>query len=263
MWKKKNKNEITAKPEADMKEIDKWLQELEESSKEANAKMEAILKEAKINDGKEYQSFRFTSHSKFLEHNLYRGTDNGYLKEKDYMSALDTFDSKVSIIRNIFDQSKRMTIGLCDGIKKFIKIVRKNNATIVPDIERLQKDIDQAVGQEIGKVKDAVKDLSYVTFDEIQSHRHALGFTVKIVLSKLSLSKGPFECIFADVNNIQKLNDKCKSYENDANLPWSVKGLKEHDSTGIGLGVLIYFLLHTPNSPLPLYLHECVRRLET
>lgn len=236
MWKKKDKTEITAKAEAEIKETDEWIERMKKAGEESLKKQEAILREANFKENREHQAFSFTSHSKFLEHNFYGNSGNNYLKESDYERALDNLNNRINSIRGIFDSSKLMSIGLGDAIDDFVKIVRKNSSAVVDDVEKRLKQLDDLAISEGGKVKRIVKDISAVAFEEIKSHRLAIGFTVRINSSKLSLSKGPFDCIFANVNDIRKFNEKCKSYENDSNLPWSRAGLKDTDRIGLGLG---------------------------
>ena len=242
MWKKKDKNELTAVSEADLKESDALLDRLDEINKINLDGIEEMKKrwaeEASSKKAlREAKRFSFTSHSKFLEHYFTRNAshnDNDLLKEEDYIQAFTNFGARVSLIRQVFDSSKATTRAVAETISEFIRTVRKNNDTVTTKVEGLLKNLDNVASTNGSKVKQLVKDVDYITFDEIKSTRLALGFTLKLNTSKLSTSKSPFVCIFSDVDNLRKFKDECKKYEDDNNLPWSKNGLKDHDRTGLG-----------------------------
>ena len=237
MWKKKDKDEITAKAEADLKEADEWIEKIKQNSEERAKRTEAALKESGVKAGKEYHSFSFTSHSKFLEHYFTRNAshnDDNPLKEEDYRQTFTNFDNRVEVIREVFNCTKAATIAVTECISGFIRTVRKNNDTVVTKTEGLLKSLDSVVATNGSKVKQLIKDEGYLTFDEIKSTRLAFGFTLKLNTSKLATSKSPFICVFSDVNNIRKFKDECKKQEDNINLPWTKNGLKQDDRTGLG-----------------------------
>ena len=237
MWKKKDKNEITAKAEADLKEADEWIEKIKQRSEERAVRTAAALKDSGAKASKEVNYFSFTSHSRFLEHYFTRNeshSNDNPLKEEDYRQAFINFDNRVEIFREVFNCSKAVTVVITQTIDDFIKTVRKNNDAVNSKVERVLKGLDSIVGPNVSKVKQLVKNDDCIIFDEIKSSRLAFGFTLKLNTSKLATSKSPFVCVFSDVDNISKFKDECAKQENNVNLPWTKNGLKQDDRAGIG-----------------------------
>lgn len=238
MWKKKDKTELTAVSEADLKESDALLERLDEIHK---FNMDRIKKWAEEDSAKkelrEAKRFSFTSHSKFLEHYFTKNAshnDNDFLKEEDYRQAYKNFESRLVLVLEVFEISKAATLLVTDTIKAFIKAVRKNGTSGKKQAEKALDNLDRHMDSKATKAYELVKGYEFITYSEIKPNELLLGFNIKLNSSKLFTSKGPYACIFSEIKTIKDFHSLCVKNENDKTLPWSTSSLKNGDTTGIG-----------------------------
>lgn len=226
-WRKKNKTDVVVQVEKELNETQMFLDKITKLTETIPA--EQVKAKSK---------FIFTSNSKFLQHYNTVSTSeaNEMLDESAYKTAYESFERRLSMVSEIFQLSKLSTYGLTDAIKVFIKAVRSKNKNSRQKIDKALTSLNNLQESKGIDIAQKIRGYEFISYSEIKTNDILFGYQLKLIPSKLSMSKGPYDCTFSDVKQIRSFYEMCKKNEENKTFPWSTKGLMSNDLSGIGFG---------------------------
>lgn len=236
-WRKKKKNDLVAQIQKDMEEVDQWMDGMYKMAIARDGRLKQALDKENTEAKKQLGYYSFTSHSKFLDGYITKNSQSDAdtpLQESDYKQAYRNLENRLRLVLEVFECSKKATLDLTNGIKEFIKVVRKNDESGKEKISKILSRLDKTIGVQASRVYNIVKNYSFIVFAEIKSNDKLTGFSIKLDNSRMNAYKGPHTCVFTELDTLKEFHEMCKKNEADATMPWSTASLKNGDTTGIG-----------------------------